>query len=88
MKLIDGLVLTRHFEGDDHWLEVEHAEPRAKFAAALLRRMRRGDTGWQVTLDGVGIGAILHIRARGRTLIYKLTEYDDERDVFTGIWPD
>lgn len=88
MNPIDGLVLARHWERDTTWLEVVRAAPRVLFGADVLRGIRRGDGGHEVSIDRIGVGAILHIRARGRTLVYRLAEYDEKRDIFTGVWPD
>lgn len=88
MTLIDGVVMSRHYENSECWLEVQHAAPRATFAASLLRRMRTGETGLEFTLDRVALGAVLRIRARNRTLIYHLVEHDEVLDIFTGVWPD
>ena len=88
MSAINGITMTRHFENDDCWLVIEEAAPRVTFAASLLRRIR---TGWspEFTLDQVPcIGAILRIRARNRTVIYQLTEYDQQHGTYTGVWPD
>ena len=88
MNPIDGLMLTRHFSEDGDWVEVVHAAPQATFSAEVLRAIRHGGRGLDVTLDRLGIGAILRIRARDRTLVYRIVEHDDERDTFTGVWPD
>jgi len=84
----DGLILRKHFEPGGEWLEVVHAEPVALFSAEVLRGVRVGKGGLDVSIDSVDVGAILRIRARNRTLIYRIVEHDDERDVFTGVWPD
>lgn len=84
----DGLALARHWEQDATWLEVVHAAPRALFSGETLREIRRGEQGLELSIDQVDLGAILRIRARNRTLIYQMAEYDEKRDVFTGIWPD
>jgi hypothetical protein len=85
---MDGVVLTRHFENDDTWIEVEQAAPRATFATALLRGIRNGSQGLECTIDKIGIGAILRIRARNRTLVYELVSHDSGQAEYVGVWPD
>jgi hypothetical protein len=87
----DGLILRSHWEpGGDPWLEVVHAEPRALFSGFLLRRVRRGEAlpFTEVSSGRVGIGSIVTIRARDRNVVYQLTEYDRQHDIYAGEWPD
>ena len=85
----DGLVLRKHFEGDESWLEIVAAEPRALFSAELLDIIAKGESApLGVTLDRAAIGGELRIRARGRSLVYRLVEQDFERDLYVGQWPD
>lgn len=84
----DGLILRKHFEPAGEWLEVVQAEPVAVFSAEVLRGIRAGKAGTDASIDRIDVGAILRIRARDRTLVYKIVEHDDEHDVFTGVWPD
>lgn len=83
-----GVVITRHFENDETWIEIKEAAPRATFATALLRGIRSGHQGLECTIDKIGIGAILKIRAKNRTLVYKLVEHDAKQGEYTGVWPD
>ena len=83
----DGLVLSQHYEGSDSWLEVVTAMPRAMFSRELLTMIRRGEGAPGVTLDQVDVGGILRIRARDRTLVYKLTG-QTEPGIYFGEWPD
>jgi hypothetical protein len=87
----DGLILRSHWQpGGEPWLEIIHAEPRALFSGVLLRKVRRGEASPFTEMSGglVGIGSIVTIRARDRNVVYRLIEYDERRDVYTGEWPD
>lgn len=85
----DGLILHGHWQPDgEAWIEVVHAEPRALFAGPLLRQVRMGHAFPFTEIDRVAIGGVLCIRARDRNLVYRLTEYDEQRDIYTGEWPD
>lgn len=86
----DGLTLRRHYEGAETWLEIVDAKPVARFSAELLRILRRGDGFPDASLDGpLGIGAVLHIRARNGTVAYRLTEHDNgHAETYVGEWPD
>ena len=55
-SLRDGLILSAHWQGDETWLDVDYAEPRALFAGFLLRRVRRGAALPHTEVDRVGIG--------------------------------
>lgn len=86
-SLSDGLVLRRHFEGGEDWLEIVHAEPEALFAGELLRGIRQGQEALGVTLTEAEVGGVLRIEARNRTVVYRLVA-QKEHDVFVGEWPD
>lgn len=83
----DGLILRRHWEGGEDWLEIVHAEPEALFAGELLRGIRQGQEALGVTLTEPAVGGLLRIEARNRTVVYRLVEHK-EHDVFVGEWPD
>jgi hypothetical protein len=83
----DGLVLRRHFEGDEDWLEIVHAEPQALFAGVHLRSIRQGREALGVSLSEAGVGGVLRIEARNRTVVYHLVAQKDD-GVFVGEWPD
>jgi hypothetical protein len=85
----EGLELCRHYEsGGGDWLEILRAEPRALFAGELLRQLRRGDGAPFTSVDRVGVGGLVCIRARNRNVVYRLTGHDPQWDVYTGEWPD
>ena len=86
----DGLVLRSVWDPGAHMpeLEIIVAEPRALFAASLLRKVHLGEAAPYAECDRVGIGGVVRIRARDRTLVYLLTEYSGHLDVYTGEWPD
>lgn len=83
----DGLLLRRHYEGADSWLEIVSAMPRAMFSGALLRATRQGFGGPEVYVDYPGVGGTVHIKARERHLVYRLVA-EAPLDVFIGEWPD
>jgi hypothetical protein len=85
----DGLELRRRYEGEDIWLEVVRAEPRALFSAEILESLRYGGGMPEVSVDRpVAVGAVVRIRARNRHVVYRLTEHDFALDLYTGVWPD
>jgi hypothetical protein len=71
-------------------VEIVHAEPRALFSGELLRRVRRGEAlpFTEVSPGRVRIGSVVTIRAHDRNVIYRLTEYNEQWDVYAGEWPD
>lgn len=83
----DGLILRRHFEGFEDWLEIVHAEPEALFAGVHLRAIRQGHEALGVTLTKAEVGGVLRIVARNRTVVYRLVG-QKEHDLFVGEWPD
>jgi hypothetical protein len=90
----DGLVLRSHWERTGEvWLEVVHAEPRAKFSGLLLRKVADGEALPFTEVDKVEVGGVIRIRVGqgsvGGTsnLVYVITEHLDH-DIYAGCWPD
>ncbi len=83
----DGLLLRRHYEGTECWLEILEAAPRAMFSGELLRSARRGSGGPEVDVDYPGVGGIVRIKGRNRTVVYRLVA-EAPLDIFIGEWPD
>jgi hypothetical protein len=84
-----GVVLRRHYEGSEDWLEIISAMPRAMFSAELLHMIRSGRGSLDVSLDKLEIGGLLRIRDHDdRVLVYRLVEHQFELDVWFGEWPD
>src|SRR5258707_15611036 len=83
----DGLIICKHYEGSEEWLEIVSAMPRAMFSAELLHEVRRG-ASLDISLDKLGIGGLLRIRGRDRTVLYRLVAHQFELDIWFGEWPD
>jgi hypothetical protein len=84
----DGVIVSRHYEGTESWLEIIAAEPRAMFSGELLQQVRSGQAGLDMSLDKLEIGGVLRIRGRNRSVLYRLVEENFQLDFFIGEWPD
>jgi len=63
---------------------VVEAAPRTLVSEEMLDQVRSGGGRPEVTLEG----DMLKVRARNRTLIYRIGEYLPERHAYVAEWPD
>jgi hypothetical protein len=95
------IIFRRHYDQTPSTLEIIQAEPKARFSGILLRLSVEGGTTDELqvrtlspqhtpacTRDCVAVGDVVKIVASNMSLIYVLTEWDEESDTFTGVWPD
>jgi hypothetical protein len=93
---VGTLVLRRHTDGDDVWLTVETADPEIHVNDAILEDIERcRDTGYIPgcrlirTAGETGYrGALLHLDARDRHVVYRVSEFDEATGYWIARWPD
>lgn len=84
----DQVILHRHHQLGNDYLELVEAPPRAYFAAELLVQIRQGKAMPEIYIDKVEVGGTLKIKARNRSAVYRLVEFVDSQKIFVGEWPD
>lgn len=79
-------MLTLHYlaHGGLGSIRIDRADPVIRVAAELLDDMRRGHHHPDVEVTG----DLLTIRGSSRTVVYRVGEYDRERDTYLCHWPD
>lgn len=83
-----GVILRKHYEGSQQWLEIISALPEALFSGELLHEVRTGGGFPDITLDRLGTGGVLRIKGRDRVVVYVLTGHDEQLGIYFGRWPD
>jgi hypothetical protein len=77
----DEALVTGSLHAD---LYIDHADPRVLIADEVLAAWRQGDRHPALTLDG----DLVKIRARNRTVVYRLVEHVPQWRAWIAEWPD